>query len=279
MTYKSILAFVPSAAKARSICLCAATLAQDHGAHLTALTVTPEFVIPYTIGGEVPPQFLEAPEQVKRAEIDDIEKVCLDTARKCGAEVEFQHVGSTRSLVADVIIEYALSSDLVVMSQATGEEWGPWAELPDRVILNAGRPVLIVPENMTLDETPKTIVVAWSDTPQSARAVFDALPLLKRAKQVEVVSIKPAKSDKIERSLAVDQVALALARHGVNVTAATDSREHVTVAEAILEHARERHADALVMGCYGHSRFHEALLGGVSRMMLYEPSMPILMSH
>ena len=97
--------------------------------------------------------------------------------------------------------------------------------------------------------------------------------------QVEVVAITVSSSDKVQRSLAVDQVALALSRHGVKVQAATDARENVTVGEAILEHAREKHADALVMGCYGHSRFHETLWGGVSRMILNEPTLPTLMSH
>ena len=279
MAYRSILAFLPSAAKAVEICSTAAALAQDQDAHLTILTVTPEIHLPYPFGGDVPPQFIQTPKQVSETEVSAIERICTDIARRKGVELELRHIESTRSLIADVVIEHAFSSDIVVMTQATGEEWGPWSELPDRVLLNAGRPVLIVPNGSRLDEPPKTVMVAWTDGPQSARATFDALPLLRQAETVAVVAIKVSTSARTERSLAVDQVALALARHGINAEAATEIREHVSIGEAILEHARERHADALVMGCYGHSRFQEALLGGVSRMILHDPPLPVLMSH
>ncbi len=279
MAYRSILAYLPSSTKAKEICGTAAAIAQVQDAHLTVLTVTPEVNLPYPSGGNVPPQFIQSPKETTEKELSKIELACTEIARRRGIELELRHVDSTRSLVADVIIEQAFSSDIVVMPQATGEEWGPWSELPDRVILNAGRPVMIVPDGMQLERAPRRVVVAWTDSPQSARATFDALPLLKHAENTEVVAIRTSASQRSERSLAVDQVALALARHGVNAEATTDISEHVSVGEAILEHARERHADALVMGCYGHSRFHEALLGGVSRMVLHDPTLPVLMSH
>lgn len=79
--------------------------------------------------------------------------------------------------------------------------------------------------------------------------------------------------------LTIDDEALSLARHGVTVEAATDHREHMNVGQAILKHARELHADALVMGCFGHSRFRESILGGASPTVLSETTLPVLMSH
>ena len=279
MAYKSILAYLPSAARSAGVCTCAAVLAKDHEAHLTALTVTPDTGTLYAYAGEVATHLLDAQKEAGRKGIAEIERTCSDIARQHCVELELRHVDSKRSLVADVILDHAITSDVVVMAQATGQERGAWSELPDRVILHAGRPALIVPDDMTVERPPRKVLVAWTDSPQSARAVFDALPLLRNADEVEVVAIQISTSDNIERSLAVDQIALALARHGVRVKASTEQREHISVGEAILDHAREMHADALVMGCYGHSRFHEALMGGVSRMILHEPTLPVLMSH
>lgn len=279
MAFRSILAYLPSASKVEEICCTAATIAHDQNAHLTILTVTPEIKLPPPFGGDIAPQFVQTPKETLANEIADMERTCMEVARRYGVELELRHIDTTRSLIADVVTEHAFSSDIVVRPQATGEEWGPWSELPDRVILNAGRPVLIVPEGMKLEQPPRTVMVAWTDGPQSARATFDALPLLQHAEKVEVVAIKTASSPHTQRSLAVDQVVLALARHGIKAEAATDIRERLSIGEAILEHARERHADALVMGCYGHWPFKEALLGGVSRTILHDPPLPVLMSH
>lgn len=279
MTYRSILAYLPSPARTPQIWKCAATLAQAHEAHLTAMVVSPDFVAPYAFGAELPPQYFETPQEVLIAEVEAIRKITDSIAHEKGLEAEWRHVEGVRSLVADVVVEHAMSADLVVMPQATGEEWGAWAEIPERVILNSGRPVVVVPETLSVDTHPTRIMVAWTDSPQSARATFDAVPLMRKAESVEVVSVRTAGSGEVKRSLSVDQVALALARHDIKVAAATDVREDMAVGEAILEHARERHADSLVMGCYGHSRYREALLGGVSRTILRDLSLPVLMAH
>ncbi|MGI9523787.1 MAG: universal stress protein, partial [Hyphomicrobiaceae bacterium] len=200
-------------------------------------------------------------------------------ARQSSVPLEWRDVHGTRSLIADTIMEHGLSSDLVIMPQATGEEWGPWSELPDRVILNVGRPVLVVPAGLNMHEPPRRILVAWNDSPKSARAMFDALPILAQAHAVDVVAVARSTTDETASALAVDQVAIALARHGVKVEASTSLDKVATVGQALLDLTLTRHADALVMGCYGHSRFREALLGGVSRMILSKLHLPVLMSH
>lgn len=279
MSYRTILAFLPSTTRAPQVLGCASALAGAHDAHLVALVVQPDFVIPYAFGAEVPPQFFETPEEVKRAELEEMRQQFDKFTREADVEAEWRLVDKTRSLIGDVITEHALSADLVVLPQATGEEWGPWSELPDRVILNCGRPVIVVPEDLKVSAAPKRALLAWSDSAQSARAAFDALPALVRCDSVEVLSVSTAAGGESVRSLAVDQVALALARHGVNAEAATDIREHVNAGEAILDHAREKQVDLLVMGCYGHSRFRETLLGGVSRSILQDMTLPVLMAH
>ena len=281
MSYRTILTYLSSSARARWLATAGATLARAHDAHLIGLAVAPQYDIPPAFGIEVPPQYLQTPQAVRSAEREEIRVLFENTANEMDVEAEWRYVSNARSLVADVIAEHALTADIVVMPQATGEEWGPWAELPERVILNTGRPVMVVPEKLTVAEAPQRIVVAWTDSPQAARATFDALPLLVRADRVEVLTVGAgSRRGAEERALAVDQVALVLARHGVNAVATGDVREAVdSVGEIILEHAREAHADLLVMGCYSHSRFRESLLGGVSRTILAEATLPVVTAH
>ena len=281
MSYRTILTYLPSSARAPWLATAGATLARAHDAHLIGLAVAPQYDIPAAFGAEIPPQYLQTPRDVRNAERDETRALFEKAANEMDVEAEWRYVDNAHSLVADVIAEHALTADIIVMPQATGEEWGPWAELPERVILHTGRPVMVVPEALTVVQAPQRIVVAWTDSPQAARATFDALPLLVRADRVEVLTVDSGRRSRAdEQALAIDQVALALARHGVNAVATGDVREAVdSIGEIILEHAREAHADLLVMGCYSHSRFRESLLGGVSRTILAEATLPVVTAH
>ncbi|MEO1204782.1 MAG: universal stress protein [Pseudomonadota bacterium] len=279
MSYRTILSFLPSSTKAPAIAQCAAVMAQAFQARLVGLSINLDFAVPLAPGAVMPPEYLEKPDAFHRAERDAIKATLSHVSRARDVESEFRVAVDVRTMVADVITQHALSSDLIVMPQATGGEWGPWAELPDRVIINCGRPVFVVPDKLLVEDVPKRIVVAWTDGPQSARSLFDAIPLCSQAEVVQVVGINGTSSGSFSGSLAIDEVTLSLARHGVNVEAVTDRREHMNVGHAILEHAREFHADALVMGCFGHSRFRESILGGASWTVLNEATLPVLTSH
>lgn len=137
-------------------------------------------------------------------------------------------------------------------------------------------------------------LVAWADTQQNARVVRDALPLLARASHVEVVSFaKDVKSDGSSQRTALERVVTYLARHGVRILPTLlDQAESsvaermrlggvpdVAVAEALLSHAADMHADFTLMGGYGHSRLWELVLGGVTRTMLETMTVPVVMSH
>ena len=281
MSYRTILTYLPSSARASWLASAGAALARAHDAHLIGLAIAPDHTMPPAFGIEIPPQYLQSPKELRDTERDATCALFEKAAQEMDVESEWRYVGHARNLIADVVVEHALTSDLVIMPQATGEEWGPWAELPERVIFNAGRPVMVVPEALTVERAPERIVIAWTDSPQSVRATFDALPLLVRADKVEVLSVDIDRHGRTEhRSLAIDQVALSLARHGVNAAATSEIREGVeSIGEIILDHAREAHADLLVMGCYSHSRFRESLLGGVSRTVLADASIPVLTAH
>lgn len=139
------------------------------------------------------------------------------------------------------------------------------------IILACGGPVVVTPP----DDGPLTsdrIVVAWKNSREAARALRDALPLLKAAKEVLVVSVAREPDDTLASMLH-----RRLERHGIAAQVAIERGRAAD--EALLRISKEFRADMLVMGAYGHSRAQETLLGGVTHRLLKEATIPLLLSH
>ena len=175
---------------------------------------------------------------------------------------------------------HARYADLVVVGQANGND--PTIDtsmnFPEHVLLNAGRPTLIVPFAGTFEVVGGEVLVAWNASREGARAVTDALPFLQRAQNVRVIVINPAQTLDGHGAEPGADVALYLARHGVKVEVHQE-RSVVDVANALLSRAADFGSDLIVMGGYGHSKFRETLLGGVTRTILEQMTVPVLMSH
>jgi nucleotide-binding universal stress UspA family protein len=131
----------------------------------------------------------------------------------------------------------------------------------------------VVPNKGTQRSIGKRIVVAWNGRREAARALFDALPLLQRADKVSVVRVG------VCDETAMAAVCAALGHHGVHCDAQVVQSQNGEAASAILDHCKAVNADLLVMGCYGHSRLREFVLGGATRYVLRNMSVPVLMSH
>ena len=114
---------------------------------------------------------------------------------------------------------------------------------------------------------------------EAARATFDALPLLRRAREVKVAWVNPESEGDVADGAPAADICTALARHGVKCEATEAVRPHAKVGETLLLQAQDQGADLLVMGCYGHSRLREFVLGGASEHVLRHMTIPILMSH
>lgn len=170
-------------------------------------------------------------------------------------------------------------SDLVVIGQFDPDEPSPvvMPDFPEFVVLNSGRPVLIVPHAGRLDVPGRRIVVAWDAGVSATRALVNALPMLKHAQAVDVVVFNPGADGKAHGEQPGADIALYLARHGVRVNV-VPQRTEADIGEALLSLAADLGADLLVMGGYGHSRFRELLLGGVTRTVLQSMTIPVLMS-
>lgn len=169
-------------------------------------------------------------------------------------------------------------ADLIVVSQSDPND--PDASLGNRlqaqVTLGCGRPVLWVPYAGTFSAIGDEMLVAWDAGQSSTRALYDAVPFMRMAKHVSLVTYNAEREGRVPGA----DIALVLARHEVNVEVSQlHTPPTVTVGEALLSRVNKTGCDLLVMGAYGHSRWRELMLGGVTQTVLGSMSVPVLMSH
>jgi len=123
------------------------------------------------------------------------------------------------------------------------------------------------------------VLIAWNNSPQSARAVFDSLDLIKDAEAITILTLAGNAGACREAKGHANKLAASLARHGLRPKVKAVETGHASASDSLMSRLDEDGADLLVMGCYGHSRFRELVFGGVSRDMLGTVKVPTLMSH
>jgi nucleotide-binding universal stress UspA family protein len=181
----------------------------------------------------------------------------------------------------DAAVVQARYSDLAVVSQPPREDRaGAFAnELVNAVIMDSGRPVLVVPfigAGKTLGER---VLIAWKDSRESARAVDDALPLLKDAKAVQVLAVTPRDDESVRDHVTDLAVEGFLRRHNVTATVRRTVAPDIQAGEFLLSRAADFGADLIVMGGYSRPRLSRLVWGGVSKLMLDSMTVPVFMSH
>ena len=168
--------------------------------------------------------------------------------------------------------------DLSVIMQSGDEKWFNNDKIIESTLFESGRPILVVPyiqaEELKLDR----IVCCWDGSRAAARAINDAIPLLKRSKIVELLIAANGKTVEEEENRGVE-ISSHLNRHGVNVDVEIVQAEDVDVTDVILSRIADTSASMIVMGGYGHSRLREFILGGVTRSVLTTMTVPVFISH
>ena len=147
------------------------------------------------------------------------------------------------------------------------------------LLLESGRPVMMVPPRCNTPMPPKRVVMAWRATSEAARAVHDALPLLTGAEMVDLLLVDTSDDEHDSNVQPGADIARHLARHGVKTNVVVLKSGNKAVSSILLDHARKARANLLVVGGYGHSRFREWAMGGVTRELLIGATIPVLYSH
>lgn len=163
--------------------------------------------------------------------------------------------------------------DLLVLR--SGHNSGLSSDAVGDILIQAGRPVLLAP-SPGHSHIARTIVIAWKDGPEAARAVTAAMPLLYKADKIVVVSVTEVNSsDKASVGRLVEQ----LRWHGLKVTGEQIESKASAGADALQKRARVLEADLLVMGGYAHSRLRELVFGGFTQYMLAKATLPVFLFH
>lgn len=181
------------------------------------------------------------------------------------------------SEVPGVIIDYARLRDMTIIPLQESDGIESW--FAESLIFESGRPVIVLPESKTWSRRVgiDTVIVAWDFSRNASRAVFDAMPILKKAKRVYILTVTNEKKIDTKRSGA--ELAKYLAGHGVNVSLDVVDAAGRRVDEVFAAQVALRDANLLVMGAYGHSRLRELVLGGATRAVLSQPIVPTFLSH
>jgi nucleotide-binding universal stress UspA family protein len=123
------------------------------------------------------------------------------------------------------------------------------------------------------------VLIAWKDSRESARAIADALPLLKEAKRVFAVAVTPEADESENERFTDKELAAFLHRHDIEATVRRIAAADIDAGELLLSQAADVGADMIVMGAYSRPRLAELVWGGVTRVMLSSMTAPVLMSH
>ncbi|HEY4773798.1 MAG TPA: universal stress protein [Xanthobacteraceae bacterium] len=168
---------------------------------------------------------------------------------------------------------HARHCDLVVMGRpgpagtfATGDI--------EAVLFGSGRPLLVAPA-LARPSMRGTAMVCWKETPQSARAVSAALPLLRQAARVVVIHVEEGEAD----GAGANEVVRQLARHGIEAQARSLAAQARATADVLADAVDANEADLIVLGAYGRSRVRERVFGGCTRAFLERAGVPVLMMH
>lgn len=183
--------------------------------------------------------------------------------------------------MTEVICHHAHYADLVIVGQAGGRgaDKEMSADLPERLVLGAGRPVLIVPYAGMFPVVGERVLVAWKAGRESTRAVNDALPILKQARQVDILAIDSSETYEDDGETLCGSISDHLERHGVRASVERMTAGTVPVGDALLNRACDEGFDLLVMGAYAHTPQGKMALGAVARHLLDQMTLPVLMSH
>ncbi|WP_136218211.1 universal stress protein [Massilia sp. Mn16-1_5] len=280
MRYKTVLVHADLSRHAPARIELAAAICAEHGAHLVGAAMTGVSREVFPKGCEPGPCTLLAGYtdplmRTARRALDGFE----DIARRRGVSYEPRLISDQ---APDALALLARVADLVVLSQDDPDEslgYLPSAmRMPDYVLVNAARPVLVVPRVPHPPACPRRVLLCWNGSREAVVAMTAAIPLLQRATQVSLAVFTPVFPNASMDAAAIDDALAYLGRHAVRATHTMRDPGHDT-GRAILALAQEEDADLVVMGCFGHSRFQELLLGGASRTVLQHAVLPVLMAR
>jgi nucleotide-binding universal stress UspA family protein len=273
-SYRQILVHLDSGRRIAPAVQCARRIAQEQGAALAAIDVARPALttIPDVagLGGLTAAALVELEEERRKFVRDTFDQAMANR----GPAARFGEMSGFG--LARAFAHQAFHADLLVLSQPhpdTGPGEAPH-DFNEDVMAASGKPALVLPAVGQMPESFRTVVIAWKPAREAAAAVNGAMPLLQRAAKVHIVAWGSGADDGVPLNL--DGY---LRSHGVAAQWHLRGDEPAELGQLLLSQAFDLGADLLVMGCYGHGRAREWVMGGVSRTVLRSMTLPVLMAN
>ena len=279
MPYKTILVHVDQSSQAAERIKLAAAIANAENAHLigTAMTGISRYVFESGAINPHDPTFAFHLDYLRQYAQDAL--ASFEELVKQAGVVSYESRMVNDDAGGGMTLQ-ARYCDLVILGQFNPDEAVPglMPDFPEYVVMNCARPVLVVPYAGSFTQACKHPLIAWDASMTATRAVTGALPLLAQADQADLVVFNADDQPDAHGEQPGADLALYLARHDVKIILINQTIE-LDTGNALLSLAADQGADLIVMGGYGHSRFREIMLGGVTRTMLASMTVPVLMAH
>ena len=272
MTYATILVQSDPSPEGEPRLRLAADIANQFGAKLIGIGV--EMLYPIVMGGFGEVMVTAGDDAVE----EDLKKAETAFQAIAGTVAKGTEWHSQRDFPEAMIARHARAADLIVAAPSLGPDIGLFGRAdPGELLMTCGRPILVAaPEVTSLDAS--SIVIGWKDTRETRRAVADALPFLRRARQILIVEVCEG-GEEAGAQQGVADVAAWLGRHGISASTTVRPRADEPVADQLRYVAEVQEADLIVAGGYGHSRLKEWIFGGVTRSFLSKPPNAVLLSR
>ena len=276
MSYKTILVHIDSGMHTEKRLAVAINLTKKYDAYLVGLYVFSPYIPPGYIMAQMGAEIEAAQNKIAVESMSRAEEVFRKQTSAAGLhDIEWQTAYTEPVHAMSLCAQYA---DLVVIGQSDSkDDSGVDMDFPERLVLTAGRPVLILPNAGDFPTIGKRIIVAWNGSQEAMRAISNATPFLSSADKVYVMVVNSETSTK--DIIQSENMVHYLERLGIQAEVKDLHGIEIDVGNELLSSASDLSADLIVMGCYGHSRLREWVLGGATRTILESMTVPVLMSH
>jgi nucleotide-binding universal stress UspA family protein len=277
--YRNILVLVPTELSARPVADGSISLAAACQAELDALAIGYEASsIPMSAeGGAAVASIYEIERQRAFERADGALRVFEKQAKNAGITYRCRALSALPGEATDIVGAAARMHDLTIVSQPETDRDSFDNSLAQETLFEAGGPVLYMPYTFKGAFTPKRIGICWDGSRLAARALHDAMPFLKMAEAVTVITVN--EEENVPSEASPTHLARYLAREDISARLTSLTTEVSEIQAGILSLAADESLNLLVMGGYGHSRLKETVLGGVTHDMLRCMTVPTLMSH
>ncbi|MDE2445338.1 MAG: universal stress protein [Alphaproteobacteria bacterium] len=276
MAYKTILLCLNEIERVPQLIAAARQLGVKFNAHIAGLYVIPGVRMFPTDGYGAPMAVYEGAQTYFKDQLPKIREAFEHAMTEDKISFDLRVVNATQPIIATDVLDHCYSADLVVVSSGDRKaDANIENDFVEQIVLAAGRPVLLLPFKGKTEINFDDVMLSWNNSRESARAAFDALAFMQRAKRTKIAIVDASQRGQMEGA----NIAETMDRNGVKCEIVNVVSTGSNVGETLLRTAHEQGSGLLILGAYGHTRLTEWVFGGATRHVLRHFNLPILMSH